>query len=109
MLELRDSLSFQTKSKSTSQVASTLYLNNTRVAERRLVRYSEHFVQCEFAQFGAHGGLCQLGDGIFWILDAVAGLGTNTDHQPTFLSLSDQQVLHLRRFLKAYLKRVEDP
>lgn len=39
-------------------------------------RYPEHFVQCEFSQLGAHGGLCQLCDGVLWILHTVTGLGT---------------------------------
>lgn len=36
--------------------------------------YPEHFVQGEFAQFWAHGGLCQLCDGIFGIFYTVTGL-----------------------------------
>lgn len=38
--------------------------------------YPEHFVQCEFTQLGAHGGLRQLRDCVLWVLHAVAGLPT---------------------------------
>ena len=36
--------------------------------------YPEYFVQGELAQFRAHGGLCQLGHGIFRVFYTVTSL-----------------------------------
>ena len=36
--------------------------------------YPEDFVQGELAQFRAHGGLCQLGHGVFWVFYTITSL-----------------------------------
>lgn len=68
------------------------FLENQRVQDRRfkiitillqwhthqtvlvLVSYPEHFIQCEFAQFRTHCGLCKLSHSIFWILYTITSL-----------------------------------
>lgn len=77
MLELRDSRSCESR-----EVRSGSVLFGTSGRTRR--RYPEDFVQRQLAELRAHGGLSQLGDGVFWILHAVARLAKE--------GVSDQKV-----------------
>lgn len=69
--------------------------------------YPEHFVQREFSQLGAHGGLCQLCDCVLWVLHTVAGLPTGRRRDIKF-NWSEAEQRRGDKSLPTYLERVQD-